>query len=159
MKIASSGFTVIELTATLAILSALALAALPLSELVAKRHKEQELRRALWEIRGAIDAYKRAAEEGKIVIGTSDSGYPPSLDVLSSGVVPASGSGSSRRLYFLRRVPRDPFFPDAKVPAAQTWGLRSYLSSPTEPKPGADVFDVYSQSTDVGLNRIPYRQW
>jgi len=159
MKIRSTGFTVIELTATLAILSALALAALPLSELVVKRQKEQELRRALWEIRGAIDAYKRAAEEGKIVLGASDSGYPPSLDVLSNGVVAAPGRGTDRRLYFLRRVPRDPFFPDHEVPAAQTWGLRSYLSSPAEPRPGADVFDVYSLSTGVGLNRVPYRQW
>ena len=159
MKIRSTGFTVIELTATLAILSALALAALPLSELIVKRQKEQELRRALWEIRGAIDAYKRAAEEGKIVLGASDSGYPPSLDVLSNGVAAAPGRGTDRRLYFLRRVPRDPFFPDHEVPAAQTWGLRSYLSSPAEPRPGADVFDVYSLSTGVGLNRVPYRQW
>ena len=62
-------------------------------------------------------------------------------------------------LYFLRRVPRDPFFPDANVAAEDTWGLRSYQSPPDDPQPGDDVFDVYSQSGTKGLNGIPYREW
>jgi general secretion pathway protein G len=159
MKHRSSGFTVIELIATLAILSVLALAALPLSELVNKRLKEQELRRALWEIRGAIDAYKKAAEEGRIRIDATGSGYPPNLSVLADGLTVVSGRNSGTTIYFLRRVPRDPFFEDTRVPAEQTWGLRSYASPSSDPKPGVDVFDVYSRSKDVGLNRIPYRHW
>ncbi|MFN3717093.1 MAG: hypothetical protein ACK4R8_10260, partial [Thiobacillus sp.] len=62
-------------------------------------------------------------------------------------------------LYFLRRLPRDPFYPDASVPAAETWGLRSYASPPDAPVPGRDVFDVHSLSTAKGLNGLPYREW
>jgi general secretion pathway protein G len=154
------GFTIIELVSCLAILSLLALAAMPLSELVVKRQKEQELRRALWEIRGALDAYKRAADEGRIATSTGDSGYPRSLDLLVDGVVPASSaSGGSQRLYYLRRIPRDPFFADPKVPASETWVVRSYASPPTSPQRGADVFDVFSSANGLGLNGVPYREW
>jgi len=62
-------------------------------------------------------------------------------------------------MYFLRRVPRDPFFPDASVPAEETWGLRSYASPPDAPRPGADVFDVHSLSSRPSLNGVPYREW
>ena len=62
-------------------------------------------------------------------------------------------------MYFLRRVPRDPMFPDATVPAADTWGLRSYKSPPADPQPGDDVFDVYTLAQGKGLNGIAYREW
>ncbi len=152
------GFTLIELVITVAILGLLATMAMPLVELGAQRAKEQELRTALREIRDAIDAYKAAVDAGKVVIEIDESGYPPTLRALVDGVDDAS-SPEPRKIFFLRRVPRDPFFPDPTVPAEQSWGLRSYGSPPESPRQGDDVFDVYSHSRRAGLNGIPYRDW
>ena len=84
------------------------------------------------------------------------SGYPPNLLVLVNGVPDVIAKG--RAHLFLRRLPRDPFAP-ADVPAAQTWGLRSYASSPDAPAPGADVYDVYANTGGVSLDGTPYRRW
>lgn len=153
------GFTLIELLITLAILGVLASVALPLAELAVKRSKEQELRAALREIRTGLDAYKKAWDEGRIPKKVDETGYPPSLEVLVEGIVDAKDAQRKQRIYFMRRLPRDPFHDDGGVPAAQTWGLRSYESPPDAPAAGKDVFDVYSLSPGVGLNGVPYRQW
>lgn len=152
------GFTLIELLVTVFIMGVLASVALPMYDLVTIRAKEQKLRVALRELRSALDDYKRAADNGRIVLTVGASGYPPSLEALVEGVLDAK-SPSGRKIYFLRRIPRDPFFPDGSVPAARTWGLRSYLSEPTEPKPGEDVFDVYSLSKDIAFDGTAYRDW
>jgi general secretion pathway protein G len=153
------GFTLIELVVTVAIVGVLALGAVPLAELAAKRAKEHDLRAALRQIRTALDDYKKAVDEGRIVRRADESGYPPTLEILAEGVLDAKDPQKRRRIYFLRRVPRDPFFPDAAVPAERTWGLRSYASPHNAPAPGSDVFDVYSLAPGVGLNGIPYREW
>ncbi len=70
-----------------------------------------------------------------------------------------AGSAKRVNLYFLRRVPRDPFFPDGSAQAEETWGLRSYASPPDDPQPGDDVFDVYSLAAGKGLNEVAYRDW
>jgi len=152
------GFTLIELVITVAIVSLLATAAMPLLELSVKRGREGELRAALREIRGALDAYKHAADRGRIEQEADASGYPPSLAVLVDGVEDAS-SAEHQRIYFLRRVPRDPFYPDATAPAADTWGLRSYASPPDAPEAGDDVYDVHSQSAGTALDGSAYRDW
>lgn len=152
------GFTLIELLVTLAILSVLALVAIPVGEVAVQRSKEQELRLALREIRTAIDAYKKVIDEGRVIRTVNSTGYPKTLDVLVEGVED-SRDPKKAKIYFLRRLPRDPFHPDPTVPAAETWGLRSYASPPNEPQAGDDVYDIYSQSTKVGLNGLPYRQW
>lgn len=153
-----SGFTLIELLIAVAIVAILASIALPLSELSVKRAKEQELRRALREIRDALDAYKRAADEARVARPADQSGYPPSLAALVEGI-PDAGSASGAKMYLLRRIPRDPFSTDPNVSAERTWGLRSYESPPDNPKPGKDVYDVYSLSQARGMNGIPYREW
>ena len=152
------GFTLVELMITVAIVGVLAAGALPMAELAVKRTKELELRAALRQIREAIDGYKKAADEGRIARRADESGYPKSLENLVDGVVDAK-SAAKARIYFLRRLPRDPFAPDAARSAAETWGKRSYASPPEDPRAGDDVFDVFSLSRATGLNGKPYREW
>ena len=151
------GFTIVELVVTVAILGLLAAMAAPLTETVMRRAREQELKAALVEIRNAIDAYKDAADGGRVAKTAGESGYPASLDVLVNGVVDRQSAGGAK-LYFLRRIPRDPFAP-AGVPAGETWGLRSFDSPPDAPRAGKDVFDVRSLSEGRGLDGTPYREW
>jgi general secretion pathway protein G len=154
----SRGFTLIELVVTLALLGVLAMLAAPMAESAVQRSREQALRESLREIRTAIDQYRLAAEQGRIVRKIGESGYPSSLEVLVTGVTNAQDPKGGR-IYFLRRLPRDPFFREAQVPAAATWGLRSYASPADDPHEGDDVFDVYSKAEGVGLDGIPYREW
>jgi general secretion pathway protein G len=152
------GFTLIELLITVAILATLASIAMPLSELAVQRSREQDLVKALRDIRDALDSYKRASDEGRIVRAADQSGYPPTLSALVDGV-PNARSPSGAKIYFLRRIPRDPTYADAATPAVATWRVRSYESPPDRPAPGRDVFDVYSSSDRFGLNGVPYREW
>lgn len=152
------GFTLIEMMITVVLMAVLASGLVPLTELASKRSKEAELRVALRQIRAALDGYKRASDDGRIVRKADESGYPPNLEVLVTGVVDGK-STTKQRIYFLRRLPRDPFFADPNVPAEQTWGLRSYDSAFENPQKGKDVYDVYSRSDLRGINGIPYRQW
>jgi general secretion pathway protein G len=152
------GFTLIELVVTVAIVAVISVGAMPLAELAVQRSREQDLRVALREIRGAIDAYKAAADDGRIELEAGATGYPPALEVLVEGVVDARDP-EGRHIYFLRRIPRDPFHPGASADPATQWGLRSYASPPDDPRPGDDVYDVRSLSTRAGLNGVPYREW
>lgn len=152
------GFTLIEMVVTVAIVAVLASVAVPMTELAVQRGKEQDLGRVLRQLREAIDAYKLAADEGRIVKAADQSGYPRTLAALVEGVEDARDP-NRRKIYFLRKIPRDPMFPDSTTTAVDTWGKRSYASSADDPREGEDVFDVYSLSSANGLNGVPYREW
>lgn len=162
---AQRGFTFIELMITLSILATLAMVAAPMAQVALQREKEHQLRAALIEIREAIDAYKRAADNGRIKLAMGDSGYPKKLEDLVTGV-PDQRSPRKQNMYFLRRIPRDPFAPAdgntsgfAGSAAGGGWAVRSYASPPDNPAEGEDVFDVSSRSAVMGLNGIPLKQW
>jgi len=156
--LAARGFTLIELIITVAIVALLASVALPVTELAVQRTKEQELRRTLLQIREAIDLYKQASDEGRIRKSVGDSGYPRKLEELAEGIDDQK-SPKKEKIYFLRRVPRDPLNADPTLSAAATWGKRSYASPPEDPREGEDVFDVFSLAQGKGINGQPYRDW
>jgi general secretion pathway protein G len=152
------GFTLVELMIVVAIMAVLASSAMPLYELTSQREKEKELRVALRQIREALDAYKRAVGEGRIARKADESGYPRKLEDLVIGI-PDAKDPEKRKIYFLRRLPRDPMSADPALSAAETWGKRAYESPPDNPQEGNDVFDVYSHSQQIGLNGVAYDKW
>jgi general secretion pathway protein G len=139
-KFGWAGFTLIELVVSLAILALIATMAAPMGEVIVQRNKEQDLRKSLRQVREAIDAYKQANDEGHMI---------KQVDAKSP---------TPRKIFFLRRIPADPFA-DPSIPPAETWGMRSYASSAQNPSPGDDVYDIYSKSEGKGLNGVPYKEW
>ena len=156
-QIKNKGFTFIELMVTLVILGLLASIAVPLVQVSMKRSKEQNLALSLRQIREAIDAYKNAADNGRIKKNANESGYPPTLYSLVEGVEDIKDI-KKKKIFFLRKLPLDPMIPFV-ANSSDKWGLRSYQSTAESPKAGEDVFDVYSLSDETGLNGVPYREW
>ena len=154
----ANGFTLIELLLTLALLATLSTVAYPLTALMGKRDRELELQRSLREIRRAIDSYKEATDDGRVEKSISDSGYPPTLQALVEGVTDKTDL-KGKKLYFLRRIPRDPVCECPERAPVQTWQLRSYKSTADNPQEGEDVFDVSSRNTREGLNGTSYNHW
>lgn len=148
----NSGITLIEMMATLAIISVLAVGILPLSQVVYKRTKEIELRSNLRIIRTAIDEHKRLADEGTIPVDADSTGYPETLEILVLGVDLKTADQAKRK--FLRRIPRDPLTEDGE------WGLRSYADKPDSTSwGGQDVYDVYTKSDKQALDGTYYNEW
>jgi general secretion pathway protein G len=143
------GLTLIELIVTVAILTILASAAVPIARFQVKREKERELRRDLWQMRDAIDHYKDAADKGAFQIKVDTQGYPPDLETLVNGV-----DVQGKKLKFLRHIPVDPMTGNTE------WGLHSMQDDPkSDSYGGQSVFDVYSKSTGTALDGTKYSEW
>ncbi|MGD0632015.1 MAG: type II secretion system protein [Terracidiphilus sp.] len=143
------GLTLIELIVTVTILSILASAAVPVTVFTVKRTNERELRRDLWEMRDAIDAYKDAADKHAFQTKVDSQNYPPDLETLVNGV-----DVQGKKVKFLRKIPTDPTTGKAE------WGLRSMQDDPTSDSfGGQSVFDVYSKSQGTALDGTKYSTW
>jgi general secretion pathway protein G len=153
------GLTLVELLVTLAILSILATAALPYAEVTIRREKEWELRRALRDVRQAIDLFHDDWKTGRIpktAEGASEDGYPKTLGTLVAGVDSGDAKGAKRR--YLRRIPRDPLA-DARPPEEQ-WVLRGYQDDPDALTwNGRDVYDLRTASSGSALDGTLYKDW
>jgi general secretion pathway protein G len=146
------GFTLIELIATITILSILVGISLPLARNSLKRDRERELRENLKEIRLALDRYKEASDLGKIEVPTDTEGYPQSLEVLVDGVQLLGQAG--KNIKFLRKIPTDP------MTNSTDWGMRSYQDEPTSQSwGGQNVFDVYTKSDGIAFDQTRYKDW
>ncbi|HET9837815.1 MAG TPA: type II secretion system protein [Candidatus Angelobacter sp.] len=144
------GVTLLEMIVVITILLILMGAAVPVVKVSVRREREVELKRALWQMREAIDRYKDAADKNLFRVKLDSQGYPPDLDTLVNGEEIAGG----KKLRFLRHIPIDPMTGNAD------WGLRSMQDDPqSESWGGQNVFDVYSKSTGTGLNGTKYKDW
>ena len=134
----------------------LASAIMPLAKVTAQRTREAELRRALREMRTAIDKFKDAADLGQIgslELKAGSENYPADLDQLVEGVT-AANDATGKKLKFLRRVPIDP------MTHKNEWGLRSYQDKPDATRwGGQNVFDVYTTFEGTALDGTKYRDW
>jgi len=144
-----AGLTLVELIIVVTILGILAGAAVPVARFQVKRQKERELRRDLWEMRAAIDAYKDAAMKGGMVTKADSFNYPPDLQTLVDGV-----DIQSKKVKFLRSIPIDP------MTGNTDWGLRSNQDEPDSTSfGGQNVFDVYTKSNGTALDGTKYSTW
>ena len=152
-RLSESGMTFIELIIACAILTVLAGAALPVARHRIIHTKEAELRRALREMRDAIDRYKDLADQKLIRTEAGSENYPPDLETLVKGV-PLGGGNADRKIRFLRSIPLDP------MTQARDWGLRSAQDEPDSTGwGGRNVFDVYSKSTATASDGTRYADW
>lgn len=156
-RAAQRGFTFVEMLVVVALVSILAAAVVPLAKVTMQRQREIELRRALREIRTAIDHYKDAVDGGQIPasrVRPGSEGYPPDLETLVVGVEAAGQGTTERKLKFLRRIPIDPMTREAN------WGMRSYEDRPDAKSwGGGNVYDVYSKSDGTALDGTKYQDW
>jgi general secretion pathway protein G len=153
---AERGYSFVELIVVTTIILILASAVQPLAKVAIQRQKEAELRRALREMRTAIDKFKDAADMQMIPpteLKLGNEGYPPTLETLVDGVTMANDA-TGRKLKFLRRIPMDP------MTGTDEWGMRAYQDKPDSTRwGGQNVYDVFSTSEATGLDGTKYKDW
>ena len=155
MRRGERGTTFVEVLAVATILAILAAVALPLSRVTRQRQKEIELRRALREIRTAVDRFKDGVDRGQIGgtdVKLGSEGYPESLETLVEGVNQVGRPGF--KLKFMRRIPEDPFTGKAE------WGMRCYQDDKDSFSwCGDNVFDVYTLAEGTALDGTKLKDW
>ncbi len=155
MKRGERGTTFLEVLAVATIIAILAAVALPLSRVTRQRQKEIELRRALREIRTAVDRFKDGVDRGQIGgtdVKLGSEGYPESLETLVEGVNQVGRPGF--KLKFMRRIPEDPFSGKAE------WGMRCYQDDKDSFSwCGDNVFDVYTLAEGTALDGTKLKDW
>jgi len=148
------GLTLVELVVAFTIMLVLTAMAVPLARAKIRMEHERDYRRALLEVRTAIDKYKDDCDQG--YFGAPKAGsdcYPESLDILVSGVKLAQ-TAEGKKVRFLRHVPRDPFT------NSTDWGLRSDQDDPDSTSwGGQNVFDIYTKSDAKAADGTAYAQW
>jgi general secretion pathway protein G len=143
------GLTLVELIVAITILAILTGAAIPIARVRIRREKERDLRRALWEMRDAIDRYKDAADRGAFQIKLGTEGYPPDLDTLVKGV-----DVGGKKVRFLRKIPIDP------MTGKDEWGKRCMKDDPdSQSWCGDNVFDVFTQASGTAVDGTKYSEW
>ena len=171
------GTTLLELVVSSVVLAVLSTIALPVAHLSVRRQKEIELRRALRDIRLALDTYHflcrnstarasgtaRAGKTGTPVINIKiedDPGltcYPESLDVLVDGVKTGERNYDLR---FLRKIPSDPFNVSDDEHDEHGWRLRSTTDRKASSSWNRrNVFDVASANEFRALDGSYYKDW
>jgi general secretion pathway protein G len=152
----SSGLTFIELLFVLALMSILALGALPYVHYKQRRIKELELKRTLTMMRNAIDLYHEYAALGQIEAwDVAWNMYPKDFDMLVDGVdVVQSPEVPPKKVHFLRKVPVDP------MTGETDWDCRGYKDDADARKSSCDdVYDVFSHSQEQALDGTYYKDW
>ena len=151
-----SGLTYIELLFVLALMSIMALGALPYAHHKYRRLKELELERTLAMMRGAIDRYHEYAQAGQIEPWDLDwNMYPEDLEMLVEGVeVKPAADQEPMTVKFLRAIPVDP------LTGVAEWDCRGYEDDPDERSSSCDDwYDVFSRSQEMALDGTYYRDW
>jgi general secretion pathway protein G len=156
MKRHEHGFTFLELVIVTAILMILASTIMPMAQVTSQRQREVQLRRALREMRTAIDKFKDAVDQGQIPtteLEPGNEGYPPDLETLVNGVS-AANDATGRKLKFLRKIPIDP------MTNSTEWGKRAYQDRPdSQSWGGKNVYDVYTTYKGTALDGTKYQDW
>ena len=147
-----AGTTLVELLVVLAIVSILAVAAIPLAETAVQRRHELALRETLRTTRSAIDAFHDDWAAERIAVddeAASEAGYPVSLDVLVEGVELDTDPPALRR--YLRRLPENPF--------EGGWRLRGHAQDPGGAWDGEDVYDLSADTDRLALDGTRLSDW
>lgn len=142
-----------ELIVAFTIMLILTSMAVPLARSKVRAERERELRYALRDMRYAIDKYKDFADAGAFgPLKQGTDGYPESLQQLVDGV--KLTGPKDQKMYFLRRIPRDPFTGNRE------WGMRSDQDDPKATSwGGQNLFDIYSKTYEKAPDGTPYAEW
>ena len=177
----ATGFTYVELLVVATVAGILAVLVIPTGLVTWRAWKERQLKRAIVQIRAALDDYHTDWEHGCIESDT-DKGWPESLEELTTPKelqdAPTceltqesadDGSGLPRTKdpdaapktkTYLRRIPADPFNEDGDEQDVSGWRARAYDDDfDASAWGGDDVYDVYSSSSLTALDGTKYEEW